>query len=94
MTEEAPSVHSDEYYRGFYDGFAAAKKAQDYPKIYPTQPLGPTKTMDIQWPDRLPTTSPIPPRMMYDSCLFCGLRSNEVTGYVCYHPNCPTKVTC
>jgi hypothetical protein len=82
---------SDDYKRGWYDGYEAAQKAQDYPKIYPTQPA---RTEDIQWPDRLPSTSPIPPTMIYDRCQFCGLKSNDVTGYVCYHPNCPTKLTC
>jgi len=85
MTE----IKSDDYKRGWYDGYEAAQK--DRTRIYPTQPA---RTEDIMWPDRLPSTSPIPPTMIYDRCQFCGLKSNDVTGYVCYHPNCPTKVTC
>jgi hypothetical protein len=85
-------TESEDYYRGFYDGFKAARTENHHElKIYPTQPI---RTEDIMWPDRLPSTSPIPPTMMYDRCQFCGLKSNDVTGYVCYHPNCPTKVTC
>jgi hypothetical protein len=80
---------SEDYKRGWYDGYQAAQK--DSTRIYPTQPV---RTEDIMWPDRLPSTSPIPPTMIYDRCQFCGLKSNDVTGYVCYHPNCPTKLTC
>ena len=88
-------TESDDYKRGFHDGFKAARTESHHElKIYPAQPLPPAKTMDIMWPDRLPTTSPIPPDMTYVRCQYCGLKSNDVTGYVCYHPNCPTRVTC
>jgi len=90
-------TESDDYKRGFYDGYQAAKKAQDYPKIYPTQPL-PAKTEDIMWPDRLPTTSPFPPTMpvVYQACGVCGIGGdiNKAMGYVCNNPQCPTRVTC
>jgi hypothetical protein len=94
-TEEAPSVNTPDYYRGFYDGFKAAQKAQDYPKIYPTQPLGPIRTEDIMWPDRIPTTTPFP-SSHYNACTLCRIDLNKATHYVCHHPTCPTqiKVTC
>lgn len=90
--EELPVAASADYYRGFYDGFKAAKKAQDYPKIYPTQTL--PKTEDLMWPDRLPSTSPFPPTMTTNRCGTCGIEMKGAWSYVCNHPNCPTKVTC
>ena len=80
---------SDDYKRGWYDGYQAAQKAQDHPKIYPTLPLGPAKTMDIQWPDRLPTTSPFPPNN--NICLTCRIDLNKATHYVCNHPKCTSQ---
>lgn len=84
--------YSDDYKAGWYDGYQEAMKAQDYPKIYPTI-TSPIKTEDIMWPDRLPSTSPFPPTMT-TSCNTCGIKMNGAWGYVCNHPNCPTKVTC
>lgn len=78
--EDLPIADSSDYYRGFHDGFKAAQKAQDYPKIYPTQPL--TRTEDLMWPDRMPR------------CGVCKIDMSRAMGYVCHHPNCPTKVTC
>ena len=77
---------SEDYKRGWYDGYAEAKKAQDYPKLYPPQPLY-TKTYNP------PTTGPIPPTM-YDRCSVCGNNSKTAMGLVCYNAGCPTKVTC
>jgi hypothetical protein len=89
-TEEAPSVNTPDYYRGFYDGFKAAQKAQDYPKIYPTQTL--PKTKDNMLPDRIPTNTPFPP----SHCTLCRIDLNKATQYVCNHPTCPSqiKITC
>lgn len=94
--EEIPIAASADYYRGFHDGFMAAQKAQDYPKIYQTQTLGPAKTMDIQWPDRIPTTMPFPPNHYSNVCTLCKIDLNKATHYVCSHPNCTSqiKVTC
>jgi len=85
---------SDEYKRGWYDGYQAAK--EDKTKIYQTQPLGPAKTMDIQWPDRIPTTMPFPPNHYSNVCTLCKIDLNKATHYVCSHPNCTSqiKVTC
>jgi hypothetical protein len=69
-------------------------------RIIPTQPFGPAKTMDIMWPDRMPTTTPWPPigiQYTYNSvCKLCRIDLNKATHYVCHHPTCPTqiKVTC
>ena len=65
-------------------------------RIIPTQPLGPIKTMDIMWPDRIPTTLPFPPIHYNNICTLCRIDLNKATHYVCHHPTCPSqiKVTC
>ena len=69
-------------------------------RIIPIQPLGPAKTMDIMWPDRIPTTTPWPPigfQYTYNNvCTLCRIDLNKATHYVCNHPTCPSqiKVTC
>jgi hypothetical protein len=84
-------IESDDYKRGWYDGYQAAQK--DSTRIYPTQPL-PARTEDIMWPDRLPTTQPFPPTMTTNRCDTCFIEMKGAWGYVCHHPKCPTRVTC
>ena len=87
-------TESDDYKRGFYDGFKAARTENHYErKVFPTQPL-PPRTEDIMWPDRLPTTSPFPSTMTTNRCNTCGIEMKGAWGYVCHHPKCPTRVTC
>ena len=59
-------------------------------RIIPTQPLGPIRTEDIMWPDRMPTTTPFPPSH-YSGCKLCRMDLNRATQYVCHHPNCPSQ---
>ena len=65
-------------------------------RIIPTQPLGPAKTMDIMWPDRIPTTLPFPQHYYdpwNDVCLTCRLSMTNKSNYVCNIPNCPKNST-
>ena len=89
-------ANPDPYQKGFKDGWEAAKKEfqKDNTYVPDTTKQGPAKTMDIMWPDRMPTTSPFPPSYIQHRCNVCGMDSKGVMGYVCPHPNCPTKVTC
>jgi hypothetical protein len=76
------------YQQGFKDGWEAAVKF--YENKNP-KPLGPAQTMDIQWPDR-PTSEGW--GITYtNSCRVCHIPSGKLTNYVCYYPNCPSKVT-
>lgn len=76
-------IESDDYKRGWYDGYQAAQN--DSTRIYPTQPLGPARTLDIMWPDRIPSTK-------YTDhsrpCHICNKDLAKLDSYVCYHPNC------
>ena len=90
-------IESDDYKRGWYDGYQAAQN--DSTRIYPTQPLGPAKTMDLQWP-RDQQAWPVPrttnPWPLYQACGVCGIGGdiNKAMSYVCNNPQCPTRVTC
>ena len=99
MSEFAPP---SPYELGFKAGWEAAK--QEFHKDNKDNPYVPdttdqAKTMDLQWPrDQhawpIPrTTNPWPPKV-YQVCSVCGMTFTGVMGYVCYYPNCPTKVTC
>lgn len=68
---------SDEYKRGWYDGYQAAQKDSNKVRVvgpaYTLPPVGTTNTR----------------------CSTCGIDiGNKTWGYVCYHPKCPSKVTC
>lgn len=65
-------IESDDYKRGWYDGYQAAKREQSV---------------------NIPTTPFIPPLQSSNACKTCGMIFNGAMGYVCYHPNCPSKVT-
>lgn len=83
------------YELGFKAGWEAAKKEFQKDNTYvPDTTKGPYKTMDIMWPDRMPTTLPFPPSYYVNRCGTCNIEFKGVMGYVCNHPNCPTKVTC
>jgi hypothetical protein len=70
---------SDDYKKGYADGFRDGHKAgRDYVE---SQPPG-------IWRNN-------PPGSPAYGCPVCGLSSKDgVMGYVCYHPQCPTRVTC
>ena len=34
------------------------------------------------------------PLQVPSGCSVCGLKMDGPMGYVCSHPNCPTKITC
>lgn len=38
--------------------------------------------------------APILPTVEKNRCRVCSIDFSKMTGYVCYHPKCPTKVTC
>lgn len=64
---------SDDYKRGWYDGYQAAQRQN--PTI--TQP-------PITMPITVPNTR----------CIHCGIEfGTGPWGYVCHHPNCPTRIT-
>ena len=66
-------IESDEYKRGWYDGYQAAKREQQI---------------------NLPPLPYTPPISNNPRCMVCGMEFKNAMGYVCYNPNCPTKVTC
>ena len=63
--------------------------------------LGPfdTSQRDIQWSHWIDVPEGVEDNTVafqpYKGCPVCGLgKGGEVTGYVCYRNDCPTKVTC
>jgi hypothetical protein len=94
MSEFAPP---SPYELGFKAGWEAAKQEFHKDNTYVPDTTKPAKTMDIQWPRDYPnTTNPWPPHtVVYQACGVCGIGDiNKATGYVCYNPKCPTRVTC
>lgn len=67
-----------DYERGFRDGWEAAK--QEFEK---------NKTK-IYPPIPMPPINTIPVMR----CGVCAMEFKNAMGYVCHHPNCPTRVTC
>jgi hypothetical protein len=67
---------SDDYKRGWYDGYQAGQKDSTRNNItYPAIPVTPS----IRASNR---------------CNTCGIDFGDKTwGYVCNHPNCPSKIT-
>ena len=89
-------TETDDYKRGFYDGFKAARSENHHElKIHPTQPI---RTEDIMWPRDYPNiTNPWPPKtVVYQACGVCGIGGdiNKAMSFVCNNPQCPTRVTC
>jgi hypothetical protein len=78
------SAESADYYRGFHEGFMAARNA---PTTIPTQPI----TYKY---DKPITNVPIQPVMYANRCTVCGIDFKNATHYVCNNIGCPTKVTC
>ena len=76
---------SEEYARGFKDGFAAG--LEEGKKLTPVVSKDPTRLDDYVFgqPGYLG---------MPNTCHVCGRLQSGVEGYVCYSPRCPTKVTC
>ena len=64
---------SDDYKRGWYDGYQAGQKDSFRPPVtYPA----------------------IPVPVMNSICGTCGIDfGNKTWGYVCNHPNCPSRIT-
>lgn len=92
MSEFAPP---SPYELGFKAGWEAAKQEFHKDNTYVPDTTKPAKTLDIMWPDRIPTTTPWPPTM-YQACSVCGMGSelNKAMSFVCNNLQCPTKVTC
>ena len=89
MKDFAPPSNYELGFKAGYDAAMSLKKTETV--VVPTQIA---KTEDIMWPDRLPTTIPFPPTMTTNRCDICGIEMKGDWGYVCYHPKCPTRVTC
>lgn len=69
-------MESDDYKRGWYDGYQAAQKDSTRNTItYPAIPVTPSiRATNI--------------------CNTCGIDfGNKTWGYVCNHPNCPSRIT-
>jgi len=69
-------IESDEYKRGWYDGYQAAKREQP-PINYPAIPM---------------PSFPMPSYIPTNRCNTCGIEFKGAMGYVCNHPNCPTRI--
>jgi hypothetical protein len=71
-------MESEDYARGWGDGFQAGMEL--IKALYePYMPLVPVI------PD---------PNYNKNNCEVCNRDLSKAAAYVCYHPNCPTKVTC
>lgn len=92
MSEFAPP---SPYELGFKAGWEAAKKEFDRGHVSPIN-QSPIQTMDIQWPRDYTTTNPFPPTCISgtkDTCPTCKLNLSKMEHYVCYHPDCSSKVS-
>lgn len=74
----------DMYREGFKDGWESALKFYENKT---SKHIGPAQTLDIQWPHKSP------PEGWNSNCRVCHIPSRQLTNYVCYYPNCPSKVT-
>lgn len=78
------NVESDDYYRGFYDGFVEGKKYAPLPKPSPTP----------DWPAPPPGPyTPIVPTENWGGCPVCKLNLKEMSHYCCMNPKCPSRAT-
>ena len=89
MSEFAPP---SPYELGFKAGWEAAKQEFDKGHVKPV--VGPAETMDLQWPNRVPTTAPFPPKYTDRSipCHKCNIDLAKNTHYVCFDNNCPSQI--
>jgi hypothetical protein len=38
--------------------------------------------------------APVLPNALNKTCKTCGIKLDRAMGYVCYHPECPSKIFC
>jgi hypothetical protein len=74
-------MESEDYKRGWYDGFQAGMELvkKTYEPYLEISPVIPV----------IPN-----PNYTKNTCKVCFRDMNKLDAYVCYHPNCQTKVTC
>lgn len=71
-------MNNEDYKKGYRDGWKDAMESLQ-PNMKPTPYLPGTPWPEVQ---------------SVKSCRTCGMDYNKMTHYVCYHPSCPTKVSC
>ena len=80
-------MESDEYKKGWFDGYQAAMKDT---KRNPVPSYIPDNNM---------STTPYPPNMIQTSCSVCGISwastdgSVKSYGYVCSNSKCPSRIS-
>lgn len=75
---------SEDYAKGFKDGFAAG--LEEGKKLTPVVSKDPTRLDDYVFGQ--PGYLGLP-----NTCHVCGRLQNSVDGYVCYSPKCPSMAT-